>query len=362
MFSFWQQIIAKHVWLKPLLEIVLLIFAAWLLGSLTRRWLRRWTERLDKTFRHSLIILLDRAITPVLVVAAIVVSLQLFPLPATAVKVINRIGYVGILAVLIYYASRAAHLFLERWLEGSPGRSSLREPLHFARNVAFAVFGTMIVLENLGVRLTAVWTTLGVGSVAVALALQDTLSNFFAGVYLHLDRPVRLDDYIKLESGEEGAVIRLGWRSTQLRTLQNNVVVVPNAKLAATALTNYSLPQPQMSLLIPVKVEYSCDPDRVEQILVEEAGKAARETPGLLADPTPFVRLIPGFGRFSLDFTLECYVQSFIDKDLVQDKLRKRILKRFRQEGIEVPFPQSDVRVHLSGTQGPELASFPQRG
>ena len=111
-----------------------------------------------------------------------------------------------------------------------------------------------------------------------------------------------------------------------------------------------------MALLIPINVSYNSDPDQVEQILVQEATRAAKEIPGLLADPAPLVRFIPGFGDFSLNFTLICRVQSFTDQYLAQHELRKRILRRFREEEIEMPFPQRDVRVHLMGAQGVEMA------
>jgi small-conductance mechanosensitive channel len=356
MFWFVRQMLTEHPWLKQFSEIVLLICAAGVLGSTARRWLRRWAEPSNRAVHHSLTLLLNRAIPPVLVLMVVALSLHLFPLSGKAMAVIDRILYVAVLGVLLYYASRLVHVLLNRWLEGSPGRRAIREPIQFVTKVVFAVFGTMILLENLGVRLTAVWTTLGIGSVAVALALQDTLSNFFAGVYLRIDRPVRLDDYIKLESGEEGFVVQHGWRSTRIRNLQNNVVVVPNAKLASTIVTNYSLPESQMALLIPINVSYNSDPDQVEQILVQEATRAAKEIPGLLADPAPLVRFIPGFGDFSLNFTLICRVQSFTDQYLAQHELRKRILRRFREEEIEMPFPQRDVRVHLMGAQGVEMA------
>jgi len=333
-------------------EIALLIVGAGLLGSFARRWLRRWTEHLDKKSHHSLMTLLDRIIMPLLALAVVTISVRLFPLSAKTMSVIDRIVYVGVLALILYYASKVTQHFLSGWLADSPERRSLREPIHFLTNVVFAVFGAMILLENLGVRLTAVWTTLGVGSVAVALALQDTLSNFFAGVYLRLDNPVRLEDYIKLESGEEGFVIQLGWRSTRIRTLQNNGVIVPNAKLASAIVTNYDLPEPQMSLLVSVKVSYSSDPDRVEQVLIEETMRAATEIPGLLSNPAPFVRFIPGFGDSSLDFTLICRISTFVDQYLVQHELRKRILARLRQEGIEIPFPQRDVHLYSDPTSG----------
>jgi len=127
--------------------------------------------------------------------------------------------------------------------------------------------------------------------------------------------------------------------------LPNNMVIIPNSKLAQSIVTNYYLPEKRMSLLISINVSYSSDPEKVEKILVEEAKKAVGEVPGLLGDPEPFVRFIPGFGESSLDFTLICQVKEFVDQYPVQHELRKRIFKRFKKEGIEIPFPQRTVHL-----------------
>jgi small-conductance mechanosensitive channel len=134
--------------------------------------------------------------------------------------------------------------------------------------------------------------------------------------------------------------------------LPNNMIIVPNAKLAQSTLTNYYLPEQRMSLLIPVSVSYSSDPEQVEKILVEEATRAGGDVPGLLADPPPFVRFIPGFGESSLDFTLICQVGEFVDQYLAQHELRKRIFHRFQEEGIEIPFPQRVVHMRDGGNGG----------
>ncbi|TLY18330.1 MAG: mechanosensitive ion channel, partial [Nitrospirae bacterium] len=133
-------------------------------------------------------------------------------------------------------------------------------------------------------------TALGVGGLAVALALQETLSNFFAGVHLLLEKPLRVGDFVKLESGQEGYVVDIGWRTTRIRMLPNNMVIVPNSKITQSILTNYYLPDPTMALLIPVSASYDGDPHHVERVLVEEATKAIGQIPGLLAEPAPFVR------------------------------------------------------------------------
>ena len=203
--------------------------------------------------------------------------------------------------------------------------------------------GILIVLSVLGISITPLITALGVGGLAVALALQDTLANLFAGIHVLMEKSIRVGDFVKLETGQEGYVDDITWRTTRVRMLPNNMVVVPNSKLAQSVVTNYYLPEKRMSLLIPIGVSYDADPEEVERILVEEAKKGAADIPGLLADPAPFVRFIPGFGDSSLDFTLICQVAEFTDQYLAQHELRKRIFKRFKEEGIEIPFPQRTV-------------------
>jgi small-conductance mechanosensitive channel len=113
-----------------------------------------------------------------------------------------------------------------------------------------------------------------------------------------------MGDYIKLESGQEGYVVDIGWRTPRIRMLPNNMVIVPNAKLAESIVVNYHLSEKRMSVLILISVSYQSDPARIGAILAEEAISAIGHVPGLLAEPAPFVRFIPGFGESSLDFTL----------------------------------------------------------
>ncbi len=205
------------------------------------------------------------------------------------------------------------------------------------------IIGFLIILSVLGISITPLITALGVGGLAVALALQDTLANLFAGIHILMEKSIRVGDFVKLETGQEGYIEDITWRTTRVRMLPNNIVVIPNSKLAQSVVTNYYLPEKRMSLLVPISVSYSSDPEKVERVLVEEAKKGAGEIPGLLGEPEPFVRFIPGYGDSSLDFTLICQVKEFVDQYLAQHELRKRIFKRFKEEGIEIPFPHRTV-------------------
>jgi len=209
--------------------------------------------------------------------------------------------------------------------------------------VAVITIGVLILLETLGISITPILTALGVGGLAVALALQDTLGNLFAGVHILMEKSVRVGDFIRLETGQEGCVADIGWRTTRVRMAPNNVVIIPNSKLAQSVVTNYDLPGKQMAVQLPIRVSYASDPERVERVLIDEATRAVKEVRGMLRDPGPTVQFIPGFGDSSLDFTLTCQVEQYESQGPVMHELRKRIFKRFQQEGIEIPFPTRTV-------------------
>lgn len=209
----------------------------------------------------------------------------------------------------------------------------------------FVLIGVLIILNYVGISIAPILTTLGVGGLAVALALQDTLSNLFAGMQILIERSVRVGDFVKIEEGIEGYVEDITWRTTRIRMLPNNIVIIPNSKVAQSMITNFYLPVPHMALRIPVSVSYGSDPQHIENVILDEVKRSVSTIQKLIMDPEPVVRFIPGFGDSSLDFTLIVYVKEYADQFPVQSELRKRIFKRFKEEGIEIPFPQRVVHI-----------------
>src|SRR4030042_1091619 len=270
-------------------------------------------------------------------------------------KIIIPISIALVSAFILLIVRSIAFRVINRWAERTETKvddiilNSLKTPSIYwclAYGIlkgTIIVIGFLIILSVLGISITPLLTALGVGGLAVALALQDTLANFFAGVHILMEKSIRVGDFIKLESGQEGYVEDITWRTTRIRMLPNNMVVIPNSKLSQSTVTNYYLPEKRMSLLIPVGVSYGSDPEKVEAVLIDVVKQAVGEIPGLLGNPEPFVRFIPGFGDSSLDFTLICQVQEFVDQYMAQHELRKRIFKRFKEEGIEIPFPHRTV-------------------
>src|SRR5262249_18757780 len=213
-----------------------------------------------------------------------------------------------------------------------------------ATRLVVGVLAVITALQAIGVPVAPLLTTLGVGSLAVALALQETLANFFAGLYLLADRPVRAGDYIKINDaqGEEGYVESIGWRSSRLRTLKNNTVIVPNQKLSQAILTNFHLPASAVGMAVNVVVAPSAEPTAVEACLNDELQRAMAELPKLIGGK-PVARLVD---LTDAGQVWSCGVQ-VADVEAQGDaghELRKRLLARLRREGIALGVPARLVR------------------
>ena len=338
---------------------VTLVIGSLLLGFAMNRAIHYWAKRVGNGWGRTLFSLLESLPIPLLLIASLYLGLQSLPLPSQFEYVGSKLSLALVILVMMYFPSKVIVLALRRASQTRPSLEQVTQPAAFVVRTLFAVLGTIIFLDNIGVTLTAVWTTLGVGSVAVALALQETLSNFFSGLYLIADRPVRLNDYIRLDSNQEGFVLRIGWRSTILQTLGNNFVVIPNSSLAKAIITNFSAPTPRMSYSLPVGVAYGTDPNLVEKVLLEAAREAIHDgVQGLLAEPPPSVSLNPGFGTVSLDFSLSVQLRQFTDQFPVQSELRKRVVRKFKEAGIEMPFPARTRAADRAG-QSPPAAVTP---
>jgi small-conductance mechanosensitive channel len=209
------------------------------------------------------------------------------------------------------------------------------------QNVAWilvAVIGLLVVLNGLGVSITPMLTALGVGGLAVALALQEPLANLFAGLFVTLAGQVRIGDYIKLDSGEEGYIVDFSWRSTRIRMLANNLILVPNSKLAQSIVINYHLPSQDLAVLVDVGVDYASDLAHVERVTIEVAKEVMREVNGGVPEFEPFTRYHT-FGDSSINFSVILRGKEFVDQYLVKHEFVKRLHARYNKEGINIPFP-----------------------
>ena len=336
----WENFLRNWTWLAmPFLVLLITMIAGWFVRRVLFQALEGWARKSESELDDLVVHALRGPFMLWVMILGLHLAMQVSDLPFRVTSLAGKALLVLWIISLTLVASKVAGSLVRHYGRGVASILPVTTLTQSLASLAVATTGVLILLDTLHVSVTPILTALGVGGLAVALALQDTLSNLFAGFYVSLAGQVRVGDYVKLDTGDEGYVTDITWRSTTLRALSNNLIVVPNAKLAQVIITNYNLPEKRMSLLIPIGVSYESDPDLVERVLIEEAVAGAKDIPGLLAEPAPFVRFISGFGESSLDFTLICQVSEFVDQYLAQHELRKRILKRFRREEIEIPFP-----------------------
>lgn len=205
--------------------------------------------------------------------------------------------------------------------------------------IVWAIPGVLLVMNLLGIPVAPILTALGVGGLAVALGLRDTLANLFAGFYVIIAGQFDQGDFVKLSTGEEGYVSDIRWRMTTLRTLSNHLILIPNSKISEAIVTNFSKPDRFMTITLPVRVAHVTEIEKVERILMEAAAEVATINPNLLAAPAPSVSFASGFVEGGLEMMLIFTVPEYQAQYKVLDQLRRAILKRFRAEGVEFAVP-----------------------
>jgi small-conductance mechanosensitive channel len=348
------QSLARHpaLWIQPAVVFLATLGIAYLIRRIFFRALRSWSQRSPTRAVQALQDSLRGPTHIWNVILAVHFAIQSSALPPRFTEKAPEILQVLFIASLTLMCMRIVGDLVRNFGDSIPGAVPVTTLSQNLAQLVVLILGILVGLRLIGIEITPILTALGVGGLAVALALQDTLSNLFAGFYISVARQVRPGDYIKLNTGEEGYVTDISWRSTTLRGLSNNMVIVPNSKLAQANVTNYYLPEKRMGASVQVGVSYDSDIDRVERVLLEIGMKAVAEVPGMLAEPSPAVTFDPGFGESSLSFTLGFQIAEFSNQYSVRHEIRKRIFHRFRQEGIEMPFPTRTILMPRAPIRG----------
>jgi len=201
----------------------------------------------------------------------------------------------------------------------------------------------MAILSVFEVNITPFLAGAGIAGLAVALAAQDIISNFFGGAIITIDKPFKVGDRVKVDQ-YYGDVLNVGPRSTRIKTLDYQVVTIPNNKITTNVIVNYSEPDEKLRITLPVSVAYGTDIESVKKILLEISGEVIGSSDYLLADPAPKV-FFTEFADSSLRFVLYVWARKYNLPDEIKDAINSRIALRFAEAGIEIPFPQMEVRL-----------------
>ncbi|BBO83560.1 hypothetical protein DSCO28_41260 [Desulfosarcina ovata subsp. sediminis] len=343
----------------------MLLLMGWAMIHLTRTGLEIGMESLPMgSFRFlrnnaneilARLIFISNAVIIFFVVANLLVAWKLYAIPADAVQAVLSFGLsmgghhitLGLVLVagMILYGA-----FVLSWsLQGvlmenvlSRGHMDTGARLSIVRLVHYALIliGFLIALSAMGFELQNITIIGGALGVGIGFGMQNIVNNFVSGLILLFERPIKVGDVVQLGDGQQGRVTNLGLRATTVQTFDRAEIVVPNGDLISSQVTNWTLGDRSMRLTIPVGVAYGSDVETVTWVLMA----VATESDKVLKDPQPMV-LFLNFGDSSLDFQLRVWIADFNERRIIQSALIREIDRRFRIEGVEIPFPQRDLHL-----------------
>ncbi|MFF3850650.1 mechanosensitive ion channel family protein [Streptomyces sp. NPDC002328] len=328
-----------------------------LLVAFLSRTMLRWLAKHAKRTRWSgddVIVDALRSVVPwSAIVGGSAAAAAVLPLTKAVQHTVNQCLTVLLIFVVTLSAARAVAGLVQSVTSARSGVAGSATIFVNITRVLVLAIGFLVALQSLGISIAPMLTALGVGGLAVALALQDTLANLFAGIHILASKTVQRGDYIRLSSGEEGYVEDINWRQTTIRALSNNLVVIPNGELAKSNMTNFMRPEQQLTIMVQAGVAYDSDLEHVEAVTTEVVTEVMTEITGAVPDHEPAVRFHT-FGDSRIGFTVILGVGEFSDQYRIKHEFIKRLHRRYREEGIRIPAPTRTVALQQGSVAIPQ--------
>ncbi len=322
---------------------LVLIGGSVLIGALLhftiRKYIKAWADKTKTHLDDFLLAILTKPLYIFIIFTGIFLAMRALSFFNPYQLWITRVYYVIVVVLAATALAKVMSVFMGHWLKVHKRYENTPRLINKVVTIIIYLIAFLMILGYFDVKITPLLATLGIGGLAVGLALQNTLSNFFAGLHIITDRPVNVGDFVELDGGAvSGYVEDIGWRSTRIRTLPNTIVVVPNSKLAESTIINDSLPEHEMAALLQCGVSYDSDLEKVEKVTTEVATHIQKTVPGAVKKFEPFIRYHT-FGDSNINFTIILRVEKLVDKYLVTHEMIKALKKRYDKEGIEISWP-----------------------
>jgi len=315
------------------------------------RWLQKYAETTETKWDDIIVAAIGTPVQVGIIAVSLYIALKYFDIvPAQYAWIISDDVLNSIYILLgTWIISTLLHdvikIYGHAWAETTEGDADDRlvDLLELAARYVIWFAGIMLVFVNLDINITPFLAGAGIAGAALALAAQDFLSNFLGGVVITVDKPFKVGDRIEVGT-YYGDVLNIGTRSTRIRTIDGKIVTIPNSNLTTNSVVNYSEPDPRIRYTIPITVAYGSDVPRVKQVLFEVATDAIENTDYFDREQIPKV-FFQEFGDSALKFVIYVWAKAYNIPDEVKDEVNVRIAKRFTEEGIEIPFPQLEVKM-----------------
>ena len=351
-------------WLSSPWLIGAVAFVAWivlflLVRRLVLRSLSRMAARTSWAWDDVFVKALSGPLLLAILASGLLVSERILPLAPEWDRALDVLLTASLALGLVVFADRVFRGLLDRLAGSRPilqGTKGLVQGL--VRGTLIAL-GLLVFLDSIGISITPILASLGIGSLAVGLALKDTLANLFAGIQMILDETIEPGHIIRIEGSVEGTVTRMGWRATHVLTAQNTLVIVPNAKLTESLITSFSLPLPEVDVRLELGVHFDSDLDKVERVVLQTAREIAHRFPDAATGDEPRMRFLD-LGDSSIKLAVMLRAKHYEGSLVLRHQLIKALPARLSREGIIIPFPTRTL--DLPPERSEELRPFPGGG
>ncbi|MBT8507596.1 mechanosensitive ion channel protein MscS [Methanomicrobiaceae archaeon CYW5] len=338
----------SNIWMAAAI-IAIGIIAAWGVARLFR-WLGNKADLTESEFDDILVLSFGKPIVVGILLFSFFLALGYIDIPENYAWILES-KYLH--ALYIFLGAWVVSIFVQnfvalygRWMAEKTESDFDDKIVHIlevtSRYIIWFI-AILIVLSYLEIDITPLLAAGGIFGIAIALAAQDLISNFFGGALIVVDKPFSVGDRVMIE-GNLGDVVSIGPRSSRIMTLDYQLLTIPNSTIANSIVTNYAMPDIKLKIKLPVSVAYGSDVAQVKKILFEICDHAVAHSTYILDDPRPNVYFLE-FGPSSLDFMIVLWAKKFNMSWEIKDWINTEIDRRFAEEGIEIPFPQMDVHL-----------------
>lgn len=300
----------------------------------------RWISFLVGTMVVATLLEIHKVGSQMLISLGTLLNTPLIHVGKTSITLWSVLYVSALWTLLILLTNRLQRWFAERVLSGAHLDLGLRYATATIVKYVVVALGFIVILQSAGVDLSALTVLAGAIGLGLSFGLQNITSNVVSGLIVLFERPIKVGDRIEVD-GIVGEVQNIALRATVVRTNDNIEIIIPNSEFISHSVTNWSHSNRDIRVGIPVGVSYSADPELVSKVLIE----AAAAHPGVLAEPEPLV-IFEGFGDSSLNFVLRVFTRDYVTKPgILRSDLYFAIFQKFKQNSIEIPFPQRDLHI-----------------
>lgn len=334
----------QELFANPWIQSASIVLSAFVLASIIHLFLnifvRRFAAKTKTDLDDQILEIIIKPIYLIMILIGLNIAARTVESQLKEIAWIDKIFFIVYALIAAYVAAKILSLLIVKWLHVS--KKFEKTPKLIGKVVGVIVFliAGIIILDKLEIQITPFIATLGIGGLAIGLALQNTLSNLFAGLHILSDEPVKVGDFIELEGAQNvaGRVEDIGWRSTRIKTLTNNIVVVPNAKLSDSIIINDTMNNAEFAFAVHCGVSYDSDLDKVESVAVDVAKNIQKKVPGAVKSHEPALRFNK-FADSNIEFTIGLRAQTYEDKFLMTHELIKALKRAFDKSHIEISHP-----------------------